>query len=404
MLKFIFNLSLPIQLVVVLTFAFFAGDSLPLQALQICYAASMTIKSGLIFILPFVVFGCLFSSVLEFSGRKGAVLLIVSILCFICSSNFTTTLIGYFAQKLISQTTWIKPHSVISGGNDVLLPYWDFSINPLVSNDIALLAGLVLGLAGSFSGSKKIGHFAKILKKSVDSVLNLLFIPLVPLFVLGFSLKLQYEKTLGLIVREYTPIFMVVSVLGMLYLVFLFFLGAGFRLKPALKAMKTVAPSALSGFSTMSSAATLPLTLKAAEINTKKPKLSRIFIPATVNNHLIGAGLFIPFVSLLLLNASGKPSIDFAHFLPFAFYFVLAEFAVAGVPGGGIVVMIPILEKYLGVDTEMQSLLTTLYLLFDPFITAANVSGNGAMAILFSKGQDWFSQQKVKLNDGKKPV
>ena len=67
--------------------------------------------------------------------------------------------------------------------------------------------------------------------------------------------------------------------------------------------------------------------------------------------------------------------------LIFAAYFVLAKFSVAAVPGGGILVMLPILEKYLGFNSEMLSLITALYILFDPVITCANVLGNGAFAL-----------------------
>jgi Na+/H+-dicarboxylate symporter len=55
---------------------------------------------------------------------------------------------------------------------------------------------------------------------------------------------------------------------------------------------------------------------------------------------------------------------------------------VAAIPGGGIVVMLPILESCLGFNSEMLSLITALYILFDPVITSANVLGNGMFAKL----------------------
>ena len=68
-------------------------------------------------------------------------------------------------------------------------------------------------------------------------------------------------------------------------------------------------------------------------------------------------------------------------YLIFACYFVMAKFSVAAVPGGGILVMLPILERYLGFDATMLSLITALYILFDPIITCANVLGNGGFAM-----------------------
>jgi Na+/H+-dicarboxylate symporter len=47
--------------------------------------------------------------------------------------------------------------------------------------------------------------------------------------------------------------------------------------------------------------------------------------------------------------------------------------------------MLPILEHYLGFTGEMMSLITALYILFDPVITSANVLGNGAFAKMMDK-------------------
>nr|WP_269077747.1 cation:dicarboxylase symporter family transporter [Rickettsia felis] len=60
----------------------------------------------------------------------------------------------------------------------------------------------------------------------------------------------------------------------------------------------------------------------------------------------------------------------------------MAKFSVAAIPGGGIIVMLPILEQYLGFNTNMMSLITALYILFDPVITCANVLGNSAFVKL----------------------
>jgi Na+/H+-dicarboxylate symporter len=73
--------------------------------------------------------------------------------------------------------------------------------------------------------------------------------------------------------------------------------------------------------------------------------------------------------------------------LTFALYFVLAKFSVAAIPGGGILVMLPILESQLGFTAEMGSMITALYILFDPVITCANVLGNGGFAMVVDRLQ-----------------
>jgi Na+/H+-dicarboxylate symporter len=66
----------------------------------------------------------------------------------------------------------------------------------------------------------------------------------------------------------------------------------------------------------------------------------------------------------------------------FTIFFVIAKFSVAAVPAGGIIVMVPILEKYLNFNTEMSSLIVAIYIIFDPIVTGFNVLGNGALAKL----------------------
>ena len=95
------------------------------------------------------------------------------------------------------------------------------------------------------------------------------------------------------------------------------------------------------------------------------------------------------------MKSFGVADPSFLTYLPFAFYFVLAKFSVAAIPGGGIIVMLPILESKLGFTGEMASLITALYILFDPIITSANVAGNGAFAMLIHKITSYRKKKKT---------
>jgi Na+/H+-dicarboxylate symporter len=104
-----------------------------------------------------------------------------------------------------------------------------------------------------------------------------------------------------------------------------------------------------------------------------------------VNVHLIGDCFAIPIFAFAVLKNFGMADPSFLTYLVFAGYFVMAKFSVAAIPGGGIIVMLPILESTLGFNAEMMSLITALYILFDPVITSANVFGNGGFASLMGK-------------------
>jgi Na+/H+-dicarboxylate symporter len=113
--------------------------------------------------------------------------------------------------------------------------------------------------------------------------------------------------------------------------------------------------------------------------------LAQAVSPATVNIHLIGDCFAIPIFALAVMKSFGMAEPAFTSYLIFASYFVLAKFSVAAVPGGGILVMLPILETHLGFNGEMLSLITALYILFDPVITSANVFGNGGFAMVMDR-------------------
>ena len=105
-------------------------------------------------------------------------------------------------------------------------------------------------------------------------------------------------------------------------------------------------------------------------------------MPATVNIHLVGDCFAIPIFAYAVLKSFGMNEPSLLSYLTFSLYFVMAKFSVAAIPGGGILVMLPILESHLGFNAEMMSMITALYVLFDPVITCANVFGNGAFAKL----------------------
>jgi Na+/H+-dicarboxylate symporter len=85
-------------------------------------------------------------------------------------------------------------------------------------------------------------------------------------------------------------------------------------------------------------------------------------IPATVNIHLIGDCFAIPILAFAIIKSFGLIEPSFWAIRYFALYFVLAKFSVAAVPGGGIYVMLPILESQLGFSGQMSTIITALYI------------------------------------------
>ena len=97
----------------------------------------------------------------------------------------------------------------------------------------------------------------------------------------------------------------------------LLFSSHNFKIKKLLISIENLLPAAISGFSTMSSAASMPLTIVGAENNAKFKDLARSVIPATVNIHLIGDCFTIPILAYAILR---NYSVAEPLFLDYAIY------------------------------------------------------------------------------------
>ena len=59
--------------------------------------------------------------------------------------------------------------------------------------------------------------------------------------------------------------------------------------------------------------------------------------------------------------------------------------AAPGVPGGGIMASLGIIQSILGFDEAQQGLMIALYMAMDSFGTACNVTGDGAVALIVDR-------------------
>lgn len=354
---------------------------------SIMLGISLSLKSLIIFILPFLIFGLIFKTCSDLA--KKASLGVLAILFAISFSNFATTMVSYFIGKFAySLDLSIKLPEI----NEGLQPFFIFLLPKVISNGFAMFLGAFLGIAlGNFLPmiSKKMNLFLEGINKII---LNGIVI-LIPIFILGFVVKLMDDGIFLSIIKSYSLIFgLVLGAIG-IYIGLLYFMASSMKLKSCFQSIKNMLPAAFVGLGSMSSAAAMPFTVIGATKNTKNPHLAGSLIPATVNIHLMGDCLAIPIFAFAILKSFGQLDPSIITYIPFALAFVMAKFSVAAVPGGGILVMLPILESKLGLNGEMLSMITALYILFDPVITFANILGNGA----FAQGIDKFLSLKRNI-------
>lgn len=377
---------MPLFLLAILIGVFFLGHTIPVEYKSILFALSSTIKEILIFILPLIIFCLLFKTAVTLA--KQATKLILFILLAVCASNFISTMISYEVGLLVYQfdiALSVPDHS------QELKAAWHFALPKLNLNQYAMFSGIILGILGGM----KLPKFSHKLAGTLDKYVHLFlkgFIYILPLFILGFAIKLSHDGLMAEIVEHYGKIFATIALAQFGYILFVYLAVNKFNFSKWLTSVKNMLAAAISGFSTMSSAASMPLTILGTERNTKNHDLAKSVIPATVNIHLIGDCFAIPILAFAVLKSFGLAEPSLIEYVVFALYFVLAKFSVAAVPGGGIIVMLPILEHQLGFSGQMSTIITALYILFDPVITSANVLGNGGFAMLMDRALTRFKK------------
>ncbi|RTK92709.1 MAG: dicarboxylate/amino acid:cation symporter [Rickettsiales bacterium] len=371
--------KIPILLIGIISIIVVFGDYIPVNIAEILFGISLTIKSIIIFFLPVIIFCLLFKASVNLA--KDASKIIIIIFTGVIFSNFLTTSISHFVGSVIYG---LDLSLIMPSENDSLKSNSLFIMPSLIANHYALFSGIILGIISAKININFAISASLIFEKIVNSLLKFITM-LIPFFITGFIIKMQFDGTISQILKDYTLIFTIVAMTQLSYIFCLYFIFEKFNINNAIVSIKNMIPAALSGFSTMSSAATMPLTIIGASRNAQNKNLVQTVIPATVNIHLIGDCIAIPCFAFAILKNYNLATPDIYAYFIFTIYFVLAKFSVAAIPGGGIIVMLPILEQYLGFNTEMLSLITALYILFDPIITGFNVLGNGAFAKMIDK-------------------
>ncbi|MHA1544516.1 MAG: dicarboxylate/amino acid:cation symporter [Alphaproteobacteria bacterium] len=143
-------------------------------------------------------------------------------------------------------------------------------------------------------------------------------------------------------------------------------------------------------FSTSSSSATMPITLKAAEENLKVSKtVSRMVVPVGATINLDGTAAYQSIVIIFLAQIFGI-QLDLGQIILLVSLSVAASIGAPGVPGGSLAILIGILVEF-GIPQEGFALILAVDRILDMCRTAVNVTGDLVTCTVMEK----FSSSKA---------
>lgn len=154
--------------------------------------------------------------------------------------------------------------------------------------------------------------------------------------------------------------------------------------------LRTFATAALPAqgiaFSSRSSLAALPAMLESVRGTLKlPPTIGSFFIPLAASMFRAGAGIGQTVGVLFIAKLYGV-DLGTAQLLTIAVTSVITSFSVPGVPGGSVLVMIPVLMAA-GIPIEGIGILLGVDTIPDMFRTTTNVTGHMAAAVIVARGE-----------------
>ncbi len=375
--------SLPLQLIAVIASVFLFGDYFDTRLVRFFYTFSLFFKELLSLFLPFIIFSFVVVGILSFKKNAPVVLGVLIASIFLSNSIIAllTYLVGAVAVPLVVQGMSTDSFAI----STAIEPLYRFALPAVISSENALLLAVVVGILLSFMQMPGFERSLRVLKACVERFLNCYFIPFLPLYVFGFLLEIHHKGVFASLFIHYGKAFIIIFAAQLIFIVLYYLLAAQGSIKRMWQYISNALPSYVTAFSTMSSTVTIPVSIECADKNISNKPLAEISMPIMANIHLVGDSISTPLLALVTMSLFLGHMPDIVTYAKFVFYFCTAMLAVSGIPGGGIIVMIPILISQLGFTQHMVSIITALYLLLDPFGTAANVMGDGALVILVNK-------------------
>ena len=160
------------------------------------------------------------------------------------------------------------------------------------------------------------------------------------------------------------------------------------------KFLSGIGPAQLLAFSTSSSGATLPVTMEQCEEKLGvSEEVSSFVLPLGATINMDGTALYQAVAAVFIAQAMNI-DLSLGAQLSIILTAVLASIGTAAVPGAGVVMLVIILNQ-IGVPAEGIGLILAVDRILDMCRTAANVTGDAAVAVVIAAGEGQLEPEEM---------
>lgn len=266
-----------------------------------------------------------------------------------------------------------------------LEPFFEFEIAPLMDILTALVLAFAFGIVITLTKSELMAKWFEEGKNIVEFLIERVVIPILPFYIAGVFAGMASQGTVFDTLAVFGVVLLVAVLLHWVWLT-LQYTAAGVLLgRNPFKMIRQMMPAYFTALGTMSSAATIPVTLRQTKENGIRSRVADFVIPLCANIHLSGSTITIVSCSIAVMTV--LPDYDMPGFFTMLGTIMLlgiVMIAAPGVPGGAIMAASGVLMSNLGFTEAAVAFMIALYMAQDSFGTAANVTGDGAVSGIVS--------------------
>lgn len=346
--------------------------------IRILSTFSSLFSNFLSFVIPLIIIGFIVPGIATLGKNSGKVLIGTTILAYISTilAGTAAFFIGNaFLPKLITNST-------LSAASDINIdPYFTIDIPPILNIMSALVFAFVFGIGLSRIKNSSLLRGFEEFSSIIAMVISKILIPLVPVYIGAIFAKLSITGEIFTTLKSFATVYIILFSLQILYLICQYSIAGTLNKKNPFKLLKNMIPAYLTAVGTQSSAATIPVNLGCVKDNGVSEEVANLVVPLCATIHLAGDTITLVLTSMGVMLMKGQ-SPDFLTMMPFILMLGVTMVAAPGVPGGGVMAALGLLEGMLGFGDLEKPIMIALHSAQDSFGTATNVTGDGALALI----------------------
>ncbi|WP_261857057.1 dicarboxylate/amino acid:cation symporter [Photobacterium sanguinicancri] len=307
-----------------------------------------------------------------------------------------TVALSYGSTIIAGSLAFIVASSVITGipspdqttvdAGAKLTSFISLEIPPMFGVMTALATAFLFGLGISVTNSVRLKEIADDGRSIIDLLLSKVIIPLLPFYISGIFAEMAAEGTVFTTLKTFGVVLALAVFMHWVWITIQYTItGLALGMSP-IKLIKNMLPAYFTAIGTMSSAATIPVTLRQTKNNGVDESIANFTIPLCATIHLSGSTITLVTCSTAVMALSQHIALpSLLEMLPFIMMLGITMIAAPGAPGGGVMAALGLMASMLGFGEAELALMIALYMAQDSFGTACNITGDGAISLWVNK-------------------